>query len=199
MRYTKCKIAGCNGLGLLKENGKRYFIKGYCRHHYHNLRLYGDPLTQKIASKGENRVKNRTYHIWQHMKDRCYNPNATRYDRYGGRGIKISPRWLENGGRGYANFLKDMGEAPDGCSIDRIDPNGDYTPDNCRWANKWVQAGNKERKSNTGVVGVHYNPQRRHYVAAIQEFGKTSAKCFKTLEEAIAQRKQWEKRYGICE
>lgn len=84
--------------------------------------------------------KTRTYRIWSGMKNRCNNPNNKRYAAYGGRGIKLDPAWET-----YEGFVADMGHAPDDMSIDRIDNDGDYTPDNCRWATLTQQARNKGR------------------------------------------------------
>jgi hypothetical protein len=85
------------------------------------------------------REKTRTYVSWQEMKTRCTNPNRHDYERYGGRGIKICERWLR-----FEAFLEDMGEAPDGTSIDRFpDTNGNYEPGNCRWATLKEQGRNK--------------------------------------------------------
>lgn len=72
--------------------------------------------------------KNSTYGVWAGMKDRCLNINHKNYDDYGGRGIKICDSWKD-----FANFIKDMGLRPEGLQIDRIDPDGDYEPKNCRW------------------------------------------------------------------
>lgn len=75
------------------------------------------------------------------MNYRCKSPNHTHYKDYGGRGIKVCARW--QGAAGFHNFIEDMGERPKGTSIDRIDNDGDYTPDNCRWATHKEQSINK--------------------------------------------------------
>jgi len=84
-----------------------------------------------------------TMKSWENMKQRCLNPNYTKYKDYGGRGIAIDPRWLN-----FSNFLSDMGERPVGMTLDRILVDGDYTKNNCRWATPKQQQNNRR---NTGA------------------------------------------------
>jgi len=78
------------------------------------------------------------YRRWRGMITRCENPRYARFKDYGGRGIKVCKRWRES----FLNFLKDMGKRPDGMSLDRINVNGNYEPQNCRWASRKDQMNN---------------------------------------------------------
>lgn len=102
----------------------------------HGAIKHGDARYQKIA---------RLYRVWQGMKTRCNNPNSDSYRLYGKRGISVCPEWNE-----YENFKKWALEngydetAPFGeCTLDRIDVNGDYEPENCRWVDMKTQQNNK--------------------------------------------------------
>lgn len=84
---------------------------------------------------------------WRSMKNRCLNPNASNYENYGGRGITICDRWLYS----FENFYKDMGDAPKGLTLDRIDNDGDYEPSNCKWSTYKEQVNNTRLTKRTEV------------------------------------------------
>jgi hypothetical protein len=81
--------------------------------------------------KTHGMYKSVTYSTWRAMISRCTFPRNKRFNRYGGRGIRVCRRWL--GKRGFQNFLADMGERPAGATIGRIHNDGNYTPSNCEW------------------------------------------------------------------
>jgi predicted DNA-binding protein YlxM (UPF0122 family) len=90
------------------------------------------------------------YRVWLHMKDRCNKKECKEYPNYGGRGIKICDEWNAN----FENFFTDMGPRPDHTySLDRIDNDGDYEPDNCRWANRNEQYYNKQQTKLVNLPG----------------------------------------------
>ena len=90
--------------------------------------------------------KSPEYCAWAQTKYRCFNPRCEVFQDYGGRGIKVCKRWMETKGRGFINFLKDLGRRPSPLhSLDRINNDGDYKPSNCRWATKSEQMYNKRK------------------------------------------------------
>lgn len=113
----KSKSCGC----LLRETGFKLGKRSFPKHG-----MYRSP----------------EYRAWQNMKSRCSNPKATRYERYGGRGISICDRWNNS----FDNFLADMGLRPSPAhSIDRKETDGNYEKSNCRWATGTVQQHNRDK------------------------------------------------------
>jgi len=91
------------------------------------------------------------YRAWINMKSRCYTSSSTHYEQYGGRGISVCERWINS----YAAFLNDMGPRPTpNHSLDRICPNGNYEPDNCRWATRTEQQRNIRTNRMVSIFGV---------------------------------------------
>ena len=101
------------------------------------------------------------YHSWASMLQRCTNPLRKGYKHYGGKGVQVCARWLK-----FENFLADMGSRPEGMSLDRIDVQGNYTPENCRWADKVTQARNSVQ-----VVWVEMLGERKRLVEWCEQLG----------------------------
>ena len=121
------------------------------------------------------------YETWYAMRRRCNNKNNMDYRHYGGRGIKVCERW--NGSHNFLAFFEDMGLKPSSKhTIDRIDNDGDYTPENCRWSTQEQQTKNQRiRKDSTTLIpGVNkrtdgwkvqiQNNKKRHYLGLVNDF-----------------------------
>ena len=122
------------------------------------------------SSKGRTKV----YRAWDGMKKRCYNPNSDSFYRYGGRGIEVCDRWKNS----FENFLEDMRERPSkDHSLDRIDNDGDYTPENCRWTDWKTQARN--RRCNYLVT---YNGVKKSLVEWCEKFNINYSTAHSRLE-----------------
>ena len=97
-------------------------------------------------NRTHGRSRTPEYRIWTQMKSRCYNPNTTDYKYYGGKGIKVCDKWVNS----FESFFMDMGKRPSLLhTIDRIENNTDYTPENCKWATRKTQTRNR---SNTKTL-----------------------------------------------
>jgi hypothetical protein len=90
-------------------------------------------------AKTHNLSSHPLYQTWSTMKQRCQNPKQAKYYLYGGRGISVCPLWIDS----FETFLKDVGERPEGCTLDRKDSNGNYCKDNCKWSTHSEQNRNR--------------------------------------------------------
>lgn len=134
------------------------------------------------------------YHIWALMKDRCLNKNSDNFPNYGGRGITVCEQWLK-----FENFYEDMGQRPNpSLTIERVDNNKGYFPENCIWATKEVQARNTRiHKNNTsGYSGIRWRKRNKKYEVQIcVKRNLISLGSFDDIAEAIKARKDGEMTY----
>ena len=141
----------------------------------------------------DGRVKHPLYTTWLTMKDRCNNPRNRHFANYGGRGIKVCERWARNGGSGFWSFVEDMGDRPDGYTLDRIDNDKGYYPENCRWASKVEQNLNKRTNRDVPYVSTRVRGDKTQYVVRVKDMRDKTGRTVRTrvrntLVEAIAAR-----------
>lgn len=136
------------------------------------------------------------YTAWLGLKDRCLNPSNASYDNYGGRGICVAPRWLngEDGVSGYKCFLRDMGRKPSpDHQIDRYPNNdGNYEPNNCRWA-----LPGQQQRNRRDTIWVTVDGQRLSLADACEKIGvsyrRTRDRMWRgwTFDRAISEAVNW--------
>lgn len=154
----------------------------------------------KSPTESHGLSKTPMYYKWRGMNERCYNAKKRSYKNYGARGIGVCERWRGPDIQGLFNFIQDMGDCPEGYSLERIDVDGDYGPDNCMWENASNQGFNKRLRStnSTGITGVFFMKGIR------KKPWKADLKCngvalklgnFETLFEAACARKSAELAY----
>ncbi len=134
------------------------------------------------------------YPIWVSMIQRCHNKNSSVYSYYGGRGITVCQEWKDS----FENFYHDMGERPEGLSIERVNNNLSYSKDNCIWANRTTQSRNRCLGINnkTGMRGIHLLKRNQKYCVQIKAEGRThTIGNFSFLEDAKIARLKAEQKY----
>jgi hypothetical protein len=138
----------------------------------------------------KNGKQTREYRAWNSAIQRCVNPNDKRYKDYGGRGIKVCDRWLHS----FENFLEDMGRCPEKHSLDRINNDDDYCPENCRWATSAQQARNHRRN-----IWIEFDNEK----LVLKDMAKKIGISYQALlwrlanwsfERALTQKKQMQQR-----
>lgn len=105
--------------------------------------------TRRAAGIKHGLSRTREFVSWVHARGRCYNPRNAKFRRYGGRGIVMCDRWRES----FEAFLADMGPCPEGYSLNRIDNDGPYAPENCEWATAVTQSNNRRTSARVTFDG----------------------------------------------
>ena len=124
--------------------------------------------------------RRRLMNLWRAMHNRCYNPKNKSYADYGLRGIFVAPEW--HGGDGFRRFCADMGNPPEGCSLDRRDNAGPYSKHNCRWATQVEQASNKRNNRHIEAGG-----ETLTLAAWARRLGCTSAAILARIKSGMAE------------
>lgn len=142
----------------------------------------------------EGTIRGRAYKSWHSMLQRTGNPKSLDYHNYGGRGILVCDEWIDS----FDQFLEDMGECPDGLTIERIDVNEGYFKDNCKWATANEQNWNRRTPitNTSGRVGVSYLESIGKWKANIGHMGASyNLGTFSTFEGAVKAREEAELKY----
>lgn len=184
-----CYLCECSCGSLIETKGK-YLRNG-------DTKSCGCLNIEKIKEQG---YKNKThglsnlkeYAVYKGMVSRCQNKNHDRYHRYGGRGVKVCERWLES----FENFYEDMGDRPSSKhQIDRIDNDGDYTPENCRWVTVSENSLNKEFKKGKLNIRNIYKDGNSYYAMVTRQRNTRTSSYNRDLEHVIKLRDLWLKEY----
>lgn len=178
IKPSECSVDGCNR--------PKPYKRGLCELHYTRLMNNGD--VNIVQKRREGQTSHYLYNTYGGMKSRCLSSVDKDYKNYGARGISICERWL--GVDGFFNFIEDMGDRPEGMTLDRRNSNGDYSPENCRWADVNTQAINKDYSKLKGVS--YYNNLKKYRARITVNKKPYELGMFKTLEEARSARENAE-------
>lgn len=156
-------------------------------------RVEASSLRNTIHGATKGNVLTKEYTIWSGVIQRT-TTDISKYYEF----INVSESWNQSNGEGFINFFADMGPCPDGHSLDRIDPKGDYSKENCRWADKYLQAQNKGKQVNnlSGRTGVYLRKDNYKWRASISvKNEKINLGNFNSFEEASSAREEAEVKY----
>ena len=147
-----------------------------------------------ISRGGTTSQNKREYNSYRHMIGRCYNEKEAGYENYGARGIRVCDEWRQD----FRNFLCDIGERPRGFVLDRINPNGDYCRENCRWIDRNMSSFNTRKAANntSGRTGVYWFARVLKWTAAIHyKDQQIHLGYFETFDAACTAREEAEMLY----
>ena len=142
-RHWRCRCA-CGNFTEAADTNLRRGKTQSCGCFWNGMPSPSTPYQRRFS-------KTRTYHIWTSARARCHNPRHDKFAYYGGRGIEMCARWRDD----FYAFVEDMGECPDGLTIERNDNDGNYEPGNCRWATR-----SEQRRNRKDFVPVEYEGQK---------------------------------------
>lgn len=192
----------------LNNNGFMNFVEDLGIEDGLNFRLvrvnksldYSKCNVECILSNAFDISKHYLYQTYNSMVNRCYRENTDSASYYKHKGIQVCDRWLEVGGVGFLNFIEDMGDRPLGYTLDRVNNDEGYSPNNCKWSSKTQQVINRGlgKNNKSGKKGVYFDKNTNKWEAVIFiEKKRVILGKFSNIEDAIKVREEAEKKYYL--